>query len=126
MRVSARAQVLLARVANVLMMPLDDGVLGAGLASQAAAMDDAELEPGDDAAEISKISYTGGTTGRSKGILHAHRTVVTMLQAMLATYEWPQQIRYLVTTPISHASGSLILPTLARRYRVPVRQVQPV
>ncbi|ABF10658.1 AMP-binding protein [Cupriavidus metallidurans] len=113
-RFAARAQVLLARVANVLMMPLDDGVLGAGLASQAAAMDDAELEPGDDAAEISKISYTGGTTGRSKGILHTHRTVVTMLQAMLATYEWPQQIRYLVTTPISHASGSLILPTLLR------------
>jgi fatty-acyl-CoA synthase len=37
-----------------------------------------------------------------------------MLQHMLATYEWPAQIRYLVATPISHAAGSLILPTLLR------------
>ncbi|AGW94319.1 MULTISPECIES: AMP-binding protein [Cupriavidus] len=112
-RFAERARALAASAA-VRILPLDDGEFGAGLASEAAAFDAAEYPAGDDPTEISKLSYTGGTTGRSKGILHTHRTTVTMLQHMLATYEWPAQIRYLVTTPISHASGSLILPTLLR------------
>jgi len=113
-RFAQRAQALLARGAVAQVLPLDEGEFGAALAQEAAEMDGSEIVPGADATEISKLSYTGGTTGRSKGILHAHRTVVTMLLSMLATYEWPEQIRYLVTTPISHASGSLILPTLLR------------
>lgn len=99
-------------VAQVL--TLDDSVIGAGLINQSKEMDASEMPVGDDPTEITKLSYTGGTTGRSKGILHSHRTVVTMLVYMLATYEWPEQIRYLVTTPISHAAGGLLLPTFLR------------
>lgn len=113
-RFAARADAIAARGVVPRILSLDDSEAGTGLATEAASMDDSELEPGGDATEITKLSYTGGTTGRSKGILHTHRTVVTMLQHMLATYEWPAQIRYLVTTPISHAAGSLILPTLLR------------
>ncbi|GLC92307.1 acyl-CoA synthetase [Cupriavidus sp. TA19] len=112
-RFAERARAL-AGARAVQVLPLDDGEFGPGLASVAAAMDGADYIPGDDPTEISKISFTGGTTGRSKGILHTHRTTVTVLQYMLATYEWPAQVRYLVTTPISHASGAMILPTLLR------------
>lgn len=97
-----------------LVLSLDDSEIGPGLIAQADEMDSAEMPVGDDPTEITKLSYTGGTTGRSKGILHAHRTVVTMLVYMLATYEWPEHIRYLVTTPISHAAGGLLLPTFIR------------
>lgn len=37
-----------------------------------------------------------------------------MINYQLATYEWPDSIRYLAATPISHAAGSLILPTFIR------------
>jgi fatty-acyl-CoA synthase len=37
-----------------------------------------------------------------------------MVLQMLAAYEWPERIRYLVTTPISHAAGGLILPVFIR------------
>lgn len=112
-RFAERARALAAS-SRLQVLPLDDGEFGPGLTRAAAEFDDAPVIPGDDPTEISKLSYTGGTTGRSKGILHTHRTTVTMLQYMLATYEWPAQVRYLVTTPISHASGSLFLPTLLR------------
>ncbi len=62
--------------------------------------------------DICKISYTGGTTGKSKGVVQTHRTSVTMLMQQLSTWEWPRKIRFLAATPLSHAAGSYLLPTL--------------
>lgn len=107
----ARAQAL-AQACAVQLLPLDDGEFGPAVTSEAAALDGGEFVAGDDPTEVVKISFTGGTTGRSKGILHSHRSMVTSLQYVLASYELPRHIRYLVTTPISHASNALILPTL--------------
>lgn len=95
-------------------LTLDDSSIDAGLLTQAALMDDSDMDLESDPDEITKISYTGGTTGRSKGILQPHRTAVTMTNYQLATFEWPKQIRLLAATPISHAAGSLILPSLMR------------
>ena len=75
--------------------------------------------------DVSKISYTGGTTGRPKGVVQHQRTVLTMTLQQLACWEWPEVTRMLVTTPISHAGGSIMLPvflrggtlTLADRYK---------
>lgn len=92
----------------------DDSKWMAGVLSMAATMDDADLKPDSEPDDITKLSYTGGTTGRSKGILQGQRTAVTMVNYLLATYEWPERIRYLATTPISHAAGALILPTFLR------------
>ncbi|MCY1213441.1 3-[(3aS,4S,7aS)-7a-methyl-1,5-dioxo-octahydro-1H-inden-4-yl]propanoyl:CoA ligase [compost metagenome] len=109
-----RALAIEARGIVPLILPLDGDTRGAGLFDEAATMEGGDLaldaRPGD----ITKLSYTGGTTGRSKGILHSHRTAVTMVLQMLAAYEWPERIRYLVTTPISHAAGGLILPVFIR------------
>lgn len=109
-----RAQAIKARSIVPIVLTLDDSELGSGLINEAADMDGSDLPLDAYPEEISKLSYTGGTTGRSKGILHGHRTTVTMLSYLLATYEWPAHIKYLVTTPISHAAGSLILPTFIR------------
>lgn len=97
-----------------MVLGLDDSIIGPGLVGQIDSHDAQEMLVGDDPTEITKLSYTGGTTGRSKGILHSHRTVVTMVVYMLATYEWPEHVRYLVTTPISHAAGGLLLPTFLK------------
>lgn len=64
--------------------------------------------------DINRISYTGGTTGRSKGVLHRHRTTLTMTLLQLACWEWPDPLRFLVATPISHAGGTMALPTFLR------------
>jgi len=64
--------------------------------------------------DVSKVSYTGGTTGRSKGVIQLQRTVLTMTLLQLAGWEWPEPTRFLVTTPISHAGGSMMLPTFLR------------
>ncbi len=116
---AARAQSVADHAVVDRVLELDDSSHGLGLMGMALTMDDSALAramdaPADDPTEITKLSYTGGTTGRSKGILHSHRTVVTMINYLLATYEWPEQIRYLATTPISHAAGALILPTFLR------------
>ncbi len=58
------------------------------------------------------IAYTGGTTGRPKGVVHRHRSFVAAVMIMIAEWEWPAEIRTLAATPISHASGVLWLPTL--------------
>ncbi len=113
-RFTDRAIAIAARGVVPLILTLDDTSIGPGLIGQAVHFEDSDLALDVHPEEITKLSYTGGTTGRSKGILHAHRTVVTMVVYMLASYEWPSEIRYLVTTPISHAAGDLLLPTFIR------------
>jgi len=64
--------------------------------------------------DICWLSYTGGTTGRSKGVMNPHRVVVAMCLAIIADWDWPRDIRYLAATPISHAAGITIFPVMLR------------
>lgn len=58
--------------------------------------------------------YTGGTTGRSKGVLHTHRSMVQGVLGIAAAWELPARPRYLAAGPITHASVLPIVPTLTR------------
>lgn len=58
------------------------------------------------------LIYTGGTTGKPKGVVHTHRVHVAMTMMEMAEFDWPEQIRFLAMTPITHASGALIMPVL--------------
>ena len=42
-----------------------------------------------DAEAICWLAYTGGTTGRSKGVMIAHRCVVNMSAIIFSDWEWP-------------------------------------
>lgn len=64
--------------------------------------------------DIAQISYTGGTTGRPKGVVHRHRSVVTTVMVTLGEWEWRDPVRFLAVTPISHASRAFVLPLLLR------------
>ena len=64
--------------------------------------------------DLSGLVYTGGTTGRSKGVMHTHRSTVANILMCLAEWEWPKEVRLLVMTPLSHAAGALVVPVLVR------------
>jgi HIP---CoA ligase len=54
---------------------------------------------------ISDILFTSGTTGRSKGVLSAHRQVLDVAQAWAACGEVDARDRYLVINPFFHSFG---------------------
>src|SRR5579883_28183 len=64
--------------------------------------------PDDDAL----LSYTGGTTGKSKGALRRHRSAAAMVSAVLADFEIPMPPRFLAVAPITHVAGTKVLPSL--------------
>jgi len=64
--------------------------------------------------DIAWLAYTGGTTGRSKGVMIPHRSLVTMTLVLYADWDWPADIRFLAATPISHAAGVTLYPILLR------------
>jgi long-chain acyl-CoA synthetase len=79
----------------------------------------AQLEvaaPGDlvasDPGELAALLYTGGTTGRSKGVMLSHDAMSTSAWAAVSMGYDPEQNVSLVPLPLSHAYG-LLVQTLA-------------
>jgi fatty-acyl-CoA synthase len=64
--------------------------------------------------DVCVLIYTGGTTGRPKGVAHTHRVHVTMILTEMADWDWPRDVRFLALTPITHASGAMIMPVLLK------------
>src|SRR5262245_1656119 len=64
--------------------------------------------------DLSTLSYTGGTTGKSKGALRYHHQLSGFASAILADFEIPDTPSYLTVAPISHVAGTKVLPTLMR------------
>ncbi len=70
----------------------------------------APLDPDD----VISITYTGGTTGKPKGVIGTARAMTTMTQIQLAEWEWPDAPRFLICTPLSHAGAAFFAPTLIK------------
>ena len=72
------------------------------------------LQPHGDSERVIRVAYTGGTTGRPKGVMLSNRALATNALIDLSAKEWPAEVRYLCAAPISHGAGSLVVPTLMR------------
>ncbi|GAA1482765.1 fatty-acid--CoA ligase FadD8 [Gordonia sinesedis] len=70
----------------------------------------AELSPD----HIVSLTYTGGTTGKPKGVIGTARAMATMTQIQLAEWEWPEHPKFLLCTPLSHAGAAFFVPTLMK------------
>lgn len=68
----------------------------------------APLRDEGDPQDLVSISYTGGTTGKPKGVMLSHRSMIACFCHELSDWDLPEDIRFLAVTPISHASGSVI------------------
>ena len=68
------------------------------------------VAPPVDAEDLSALAYTGGTTGKPKGVMNTYRGSATMAQLMMSDLQWPDEVRHLICTPLSHAGSSLFVP----------------
>jgi fatty-acyl-CoA synthase len=88
---------------------------GIDLLAQMAAADPLPLEDEANSEDVVWMYYTGGTTGRPKGVKLPHRSLVAVSTLQISEWDLPADpIRFLAATPISHASGT-ILPTIFLR-----------
>lgn len=62
--------------------------------------------------DLCTVVYTGGTTGRPKGVLMTHRVWQAMTWIQMAEWEFPDDLRIAIATPLSHAAMSLVAPVL--------------
>ena len=68
---------------------------------------------------IGGMAYTGGTTGKPKGVLGTAQSITTMTTIQLAEWEWPENPRFLMCTPLSHAGAAFFVPTISPNTAVP-------
>jgi fatty-acyl-CoA synthase len=64
--------------------------------------------------DLVRIAQTGGTTGRPKGIMLTHRSWLNFFFMCNATWDLPRNMRFLATTPLSHAAGTFVPFVLAK------------
>lgn len=64
--------------------------------------------------DLSRIAYSGGTTGKPKGIMCTFESAYTSAILQQTEWEWPDEIRHLICSPLSHA-GSAVLTTVLSR-----------
>lgn len=64
--------------------------------------------------DLAAIYFTGGTTGKPKGVMLSHRswTYTYLMELLDFGIDW--QDRFVFPTPLTHAGGCLILPVLLR------------
>lgn len=60
--------------------------------------------------DLTLIMYTGGTTGKQKGVMHSHRSCEAVARNFSLNIGWDRPV-FLVTAPISHAAGTIVLTT---------------
>ncbi len=90
--------------------PADYGQDLLALAQQAEPLHD--FDPGLHPEDLAMVIYTGGTTGRSKGVMQTHRAIIANHTLQLAEWPFPKPPRFLAMAPYSHATGWFLLGAL--------------
>jgi fatty-acyl-CoA synthase len=62
--------------------------------------------------DVASINFTGGTTGKPKGVMSPYRVTAYMTQIQMAEWEFPEELRMLIATPLSHAAAAFFIPVL--------------
>lgn len=114
-RYDARAAELAAGAPDLTLIALGPSALAEDLCAAAERLAPQPLRaPMHDPDGISRIAYSGGTTGKPKSFAARRATSTEVTRIMLAEWEWPTPPRVLSCAPLSHAGGTMFLPTLLR------------
>lgn len=72
------------------------------------------VAPDISAEDVGSIVYTGGTTGHPKGVLQTYRSAAYMTMIQMLEWDWPEELRMMIATPLSHAAAAFFVPTLQK------------
>jgi fatty-acyl-CoA synthase len=64
--------------------------------------------------DIASINFTGGTTGKPKGVMSPYSVTASMTQIQMSEWEFPEDLRMLIPTPLSHAAAAFFIPVLQK------------
>lgn len=64
--------------------------------------------------DLAWLQYTGGTTGKPKGVMVSHRAMAQLTETAMTSWQLPANPRYIVAPPITHAAVLPLFATLAR------------
>ena len=67
-----------------------------------------------DPESLFRIAYSGGTTGKPKGIMTSYRMATTSALIQLMSWEWPDEVRHLICAPLSHSGAAVLTSVLAK------------
>jgi fatty-acyl-CoA synthase len=96
-------------------VPEELAAVGVDLIAEAAQHPPAPLQVADLPPDhIGGLTYTGGTTGRPKGVIGTVGNITAMTTIQLAEWEWPENPRFLMCTPLSHAGAAFFTPTIVK------------
>ena len=111
-----RAAELLERVDSLTqVLTFGPSEVGTDLIATAASVTPGELAVAElDPDAVVSITYTGGTTGRPKGVIGTASSMAAMTQVQLAEWEWPEAPKFLIATPLSHAGAAFFAPTVMK------------
>ena len=108
-----RAADLQRRFPSLILLGFGPSEVGEDYLALADTFDPAPLvAPEVSAEDLCTVVYTGGTTGRPKGVLMTHRVWQAMTWIQMSEWEFPEEIRLAVVTPLSHAALSLVAPVM--------------
>jgi fatty-acyl-CoA synthase len=64
--------------------------------------------------DIASVNFTGGTTGKPKGVMSPYSVTACMTQIQMTEWEFPEDLRMLIATPLSHAAAAFFIPVLQK------------
>ena len=67
-----------------------------------------------DGHDVTRLGYSGGTTGKPKAIPSCQRSGFLCGLHMAAVWEWPEVPNILSCAPLTHAGGAMFMPALLR------------
>ena len=105
----------LKQVLTIGAVPAELADVGVDLTAEAAKYPPQPLVAADLAPDtVTGLAFTGGTTGKPKGVMMTSQATTTMTTIQLAEWEWPENPKFLMCTPLSHAGAAFFLPTIVK------------
>ncbi len=63
--------------------------------------------------DVQAVKFTGGSSGRPKGVMQTYRVWNTCIATLIASYGLAADERHLLAMPLTHGANTLILPTFS-------------
>jgi fatty-acyl-CoA synthase len=98
-----RAAALIEMLPDIEFLSLGPSAVAEDLMAIAEEYSSAPFVPLATESDVALLHYSGGTTGRPKGVILPHRAVASAALLMYAEYQWPDEVNFLACHPVTHS-----------------------